>query len=104
MKDVTPISKKCRLCKSKKLLHEFELDVDTKDKRANVCKECMSSEVCNHCLEQTLLETAESLTDLMILLTKNGLVCSPRLVSKIQSLAIIAGARIYCDACNERLK
>src|SRR5215469_14911309 len=98
IKTITPISKKCRLCRVKKLLPEFELDDDTKDKHANICKECMTSGVCNHCVEQRLLKTAESLTEVMIMLVQDGMEIPPRLASKINSLAILAGVKIYCEA------
>jgi hypothetical protein len=34
-----PISKKCGLCKTIKLLNEFEIDEKKKDKHAAICKE-----------------------------------------------------------------
>jgi hypothetical protein len=101
---ITPISKKCRLCNQKRLLVDFELDNDTKDKHSNICKECMTSGFCNHCVEQRLLKTAETLTEVMIMLVQDGMVIPPRLANKINGLAILAGVKTYCDGCNERLK
>src|SRR5437016_1339925 len=34
-----PISKKCRLCKTVKLLNQFEVDDKTKDKHSTICKD-----------------------------------------------------------------
>lgn len=37
-----PISKKCRLCKTVKLLNEFEFNEKKKDKHGTICKDCIA--------------------------------------------------------------
>ena len=64
----------------------------------------MTSGICDHCVEQRLLQTAESLIELMLLLVQSGMTIPPPLVDKINSLAILAGAKVYCEVCDERLK
>ena len=103
IKTINPINKKCRLCRSKKLLVDFELDSETRDKHANICKECMTSGVCNHCVEQRLLKTAEFLTEVMIMLVQDGMVIPPRVANKISGLAALAGVKTYCEACNKKV-
>ena len=44
-----PISKKCRLCKSVKLLNQFEIDDKAKDNHAAICKDCVTKQ--SHALE-----------------------------------------------------
>ena len=44
-----PISKKCTLCKSVKLLNQFEIDDKAKDKHAAICKDCVTKQ--SHALE-----------------------------------------------------
>jgi len=36
-----PVDKKCRVCKMRKLLSEFEFNDKARDKRATTCKTCM---------------------------------------------------------------
>jgi CBS domain-containing protein len=36
-----PVDKKCRVCKMRKLLAEFEINDKARDKRATICKTCM---------------------------------------------------------------
>ena len=40
---IPPIEKKCRICKERKLLLNFDINGKTKDKRKNICKSCMAS-------------------------------------------------------------
>jgi hypothetical protein len=105
MKTVPPINKRCRICNRKKLLVDFEIDDDNKDRHTNICKECLTGEaLCVGCVENKIIDTAEPMVEMLIDLVKDGMSCPPRLVHKINSLAILAGAKIYCEGCNERLK
>ena len=54
-----PISKKCGLCKSVKLLNQFEIDDKTKDKHATNCKDCFTKLAC------TGLDMKNSLSDMI---------------------------------------
>ncbi len=39
---IPPIEKKCRVCKERKLLLDFEIDQKNKDKHENICKSCVT--------------------------------------------------------------
>ena len=105
IKTIIPISKKCRLCRVKKLLPEFDLDYDTKDKHSNICKQSLTGkDLCMDCIENGIIDTAIPMIDLLIDLVKDGVPIPERLANTITHLSILSGAKIYCESCNKRLK
>lgn len=83
MKNV-PISKKCRICHTTKLLNHFEIDADTIDKHASICKECSEGNIlCSDCVENQILKTATPMIELLIDLVKDGMHVPQHLVKKI---------------------
>src|SRR5215469_3740678 len=75
-----PISKKCGLCKTIKLLNEFEIDEQKKDRHAEICKECMAKHQgpsicscsCDKCIDGKI-KTAFSSMELLVTWIENGL-------------------------------
>jgi len=105
IKTINPISKKCRICNQKKLLVEFDLDNDTRDKHNNICKQCLTgSDLCICCIENGITNTAEPMVDLLIGLVKDGMTLPEKLLDKVTHLVLLSGAKIYCETCNERLQ
>ena len=101
-----PISKKCRLCKSVKLLNQFEIDDKAKDKHATICKDCFVKQqpsvcscICERCTDDKIVKTAFSAVEL--LLTRVELRLSEEMLMMISSLAYSAG--ILCDNCEKQL-
>jgi hypothetical protein len=83
MKNV-PISKKCRICHTTELLNHFEIDADTIDKHASICKECSEGNIlCSDCVENQILKTATPMIELLIDLVKDGMHVPQHLVKKI---------------------
>ena len=96
-----PISKKCKLCKTIKLLNEFEIDEEKKDKHAAICKECMTKHEpsicscsCDKCIDGKIVKTAFSSIE-------SGLELSDDMLVMITSLAYSAG--ILCEKCEAEL-
>ena len=105
IKTINPISKRCRICRSKKLLVDFDLDDGTNDKHSNICKQCLiGKDLCTCCVENKITDTAEPMVDLLIDLVKNGMTLPDRLLNKVTHLSLLSGPKIYCEACNERLQ
>jgi len=44
MMKTIPISKRCRICKEKKLFSEFDINDKIKDKHDTICKSCIENE------------------------------------------------------------
>ena len=102
---INPISKKCRICNQKKLLLEFELDNDTNDKHSNICKQCLTGkDLCTCCIENSIIDTAKPMIELLIDLVKDGMELPDDLISNVTHLSLLSGAKVYCDVCNERLQ
>src|SRR5215469_9634378 len=96
-----PISKKCKLCKTIKLLNDFEIDEEKKDKHAAICKECMTKHEpsicscsCDKCIDGKIVKTAFSSIE-------SGLELSDDMLVMITSLAYSAG--ILCEKCEAEL-
>jgi hypothetical protein len=109
-----PISKKCRLCKTVKLLNEFEIDEKRKDKHENVCKDCMAKEEnannvsictcnCGNCTDGRIVKTAFSAVELLLSRVENGLKLPNEMMMLIQALAHTAGTTRYCAKCEKEL-
>jgi hypothetical protein len=109
-----PISKKCSLCKSVKLLNQFEIDDKTKDKHATICKVCFTKQslqstqqpsvcscICERCTDGKIVKTAFSAVELLLTRLENGLNLSEEMLMMISSLAYSAG--ILCDNCEKQL-
>ncbi|MGC2683387.1 MAG: hypothetical protein WA323_16115 [Candidatus Nitrosopolaris sp.] len=103
-----PISKKCRICKTVKLLNQFEIDNKTKDKHATICKDCFVKEQpticscnCERCTDTKILKTAFSAVELLLTRVEKGLDISEEMLMMISSLA--ASAAILCDNCKKQL-
>ena len=103
-----PISKKCRLCKTVKLLNEFEIDEKTKDKHATICKECVTKRQpsicscsCEICLDEKIMKTAFASMELLLSRIDNGLELPDAMYAMIANLAHSAG--ILCDDCEKEL-
>src|SRR5215469_5281786 len=102
-----PISKKCGLCKTIKLLNEFEID-EEKDKHAAICKECMAKHQpsictcsCDKCIDGKIVKTAFSSMELLLARIESGLELSDDTLVMITSLAYSAG--ILCEKCETEL-
>jgi len=103
-----PISKKCRLCKTIKLLNEFEIDEEKKDKHAAICKDCMTKHEpficscsCDKCIDGKIVKTAFSSMELLLARIESGLELSDDMLVMITSLAYSAG--ILCEKCETEL-
>ncbi len=109
-----PISKKCRLCKSAKLLNQFEIDDKTKDKHAAICKDCFVKQsllskqqpsvcscICERCTDGKIVKTAFSAVELLLTRVEKGLNLSEDILMMISRLAYSAG--ILCDNCEKHL-
>jgi len=104
-----PISKKCGLCKTIKLLNEFEIDEEKKDRHAAICKECMAKHqepsicscICDKCIDGKIVKTAFSSMELLLTQIENGLELSEDMLMMITSLAYSAG--ILCEKCEAEL-
>ncbi|HYA84962.1 MAG TPA: hypothetical protein VEH06_16175 [Candidatus Bathyarchaeia archaeon] len=109
-----PICKKCRLCKSVKLLNQFEIDDKTKDKHAAICKDCFVKQsllstqqqsvcscICERCTDGKIVKTAFSAVELLLTRVEKGLNLSEDMLMMISSLAYSAG--ILCDNCEKQL-
>ena len=104
-----PISKKCGLCKTIKLLNEFEIDEEKKDRHAAICKECMAKRQgpsicscsCDICIDGKIVKTAFSSMELLLTRIENGLELSEDMLMMITSLAYSAG--ILCEKCETEL-
>jgi hypothetical protein len=103
-----PISKKCGLCKTIKLLNEFEIDEEKKDKHAAICKECMEKHQpsicscsCDKCIDGKIVKTAFSSMELLLARIENGLQLSDDMLIMITSVAYSAG--ILCEKCQAEL-
>src|SRR5215470_2220203 len=99
-----PISKKCRLCKTIKLLNEFEIDEEKKDKHAAICKECMTkyepsicSCSCDKCIDGKIVKTAFSSMEQSLARIESGLELSDDMLVMIPSFA--SSARLPCQHC-----
>jgi hypothetical protein len=85
-------SKKCGLCKTIKLLNEFEIDEEKKDKHAAICKECMAKHQpsictcsCDKCIDDKIVKTASSSMELLLTRIENGLELSEDMLIMITS-------------------
>jgi hypothetical protein len=103
-----PISKKCGLCKTIKLLNEFEIDEKKKDKHAAICKECIAKHQpsictcsCDRCIDGKIVKTALPSMELLLTRIENGLELSEDMLIMITSLAYSAG--ILCEKCEAEL-
>src|SRR5215467_7526181 len=97
-----PISKKCRLCKLFKLLNEFEIDEEKKDKHAAICKEpSLCSCSCDKCIDGKIVKTAFSSMELLLARIESGWELSDDMLVMITSLAYSAG--ILCEKCETEL-
>ena len=102
-----PISKICRLCKSVKLLNQFEIDDKTKDKHTAICKDCFVKQpsvrscICEKCTDDKIVKTAFSALELLLTRVEKGIDISEEMLMMISSLAYSAG--ILCDNCEKRL-
>jgi hypothetical protein len=108
-----PISKKCRLCKSIKLLNQFEIDDKAKDKHATICKDCFTKKclqstqpsvcscICERCTDGKIEKTAFSAVELLLTRAEKGLNLSEEMIMMISNLANSAG--ILCDNCEKQL-
>ncbi|MFY9795883.1 MAG: hypothetical protein WCC17_07895 [Candidatus Nitrosopolaris sp.] len=99
-----PIDKRCRICKEKKLLNQFEINNRAKDKRSNICKDCLTEKItCQGCIDNKIIETAHPIIDLLLTLVEDGIELPERLVEKIGNLALLSGMTVYCDDCNKEM-
>jgi len=102
-----PISKECRLCKSVKLLNQFEIDDKAKDKHTAICKDCFVKQpsvcscICEKCTDGRIVKTAFSAIELLLTRVEKGIDISEEMLMMISSLAYSAG--ILCDNCEKRL-
>jgi len=109
-----PISKKCRLCKSVKLLNQFEINVKAKDKHATICKDCFTKQssrstqqpsvcscICERYTDGKIEKTAFSAVELLLTRVEKGLNLSEEMIMMISNLAYSAG--ILCDNCEKQL-
>ena len=109
-----PISKKCRLCKTVKLLNQFEIDNKTKDKHGTICKDCFGKRtlqwtqqppvcscICERCTDGKIVKTAFSAVELLLTRVEKGLNLSEEMLMMISSLAYSAG--ILCNNCEKQL-
>ena len=97
-----------RLCKTIKLLNEFEIDEEKKDKHAAICKECMAKHQpsictcsCNKRIDGKIVKIAFSSMELLLTQIENGLELSEDILIMITSLAYSAG--ILCEKCEAEL-
>jgi hypothetical protein len=103
-----PISKKCRLCKTVKLLNEFEIDEKKKDKHETICKDCIAKHQpsicscsCESCIDGKIVKTAFSSMELLLSRMENGLRLPDEMMILIANLGYTAG--ILCDNCEKEL-
>ena len=81
-----PIEKLCRVCNTKKLLSDFDIDESVLDKRRNICRECLTEEdLCSDCVEGRIVEVSEKTLDLLFELVRRGLELPKELTQKIMS-------------------
>jgi hypothetical protein len=91
-------SKKCRLCKSVKLLNQFEIDDKAKDKHAAICKDCVTRQslrsteqpsvcscICERCTDDKIVKTAFSAVELLLTRVEKGLQLSEEMLMMISS-------------------
>jgi hypothetical protein len=105
---VIPISKKCRVCKTVKLLNEFEINKKTKDKHATTCKECVAKKQpllcscsCERCLDGKIMKSAFASMELLLSRIDNGLQLPDEMYMMIASLSHSTG--VLCDNCDKEL-
>jgi hypothetical protein len=103
-----PISKKCRLCRTVKLLNQFEIDDKTKDKHSTICKDCVVKQEqsvcscnCERCTDDKIVKTAFSAVELLLSRVEKGLNLSEEMLMMISTLAYSAG--ILCNNCEKQL-
>ena len=103
-----PISKKCRLCKTVRLLNEFEIDEKKKDKHATICKDCIAKHQpsicscsCESCIDGKIVKTAFSSMELLLSRMEKGLKLPDEMMILIANLGHAAG--ILCDNCEKEL-
>lgn len=75
---IPPIEKKCRICKERKLLLNFDINDKAKDKHKNICKSCMASaeedqtpHTSDYITGKFLMSVYDQL-DCLLALTENG--------------------------------
>ena len=82
-----PISKRCKICDTKKLLNEFNINQKSNDMRNNICKECESICSCGDCTTAKMFDVFDANIDHMLALIKNGLQIPDTIKEKIGWLA-----------------
>ena len=99
-----PIQKRCKVCKIIKLLNQFDINENVKDKHESICKNCLASHIlCSSCVESKIIETAYPTVDLLLGLVRDGTELPEELLKKIENLALLSGMTTYCDGCNKKL-
>jgi superfamily II helicase len=104
MKTVPPLEKRCRICKTKKLLSEFEINNNIRDKRENICKSCSEPQpTCPDCLEMKVVANAYTQLDLLLSLINDGLELPDDLLDLISQIAHRGELKCYCEACGKKV-
>ena len=71
-----PISKRCRICKEKKLFSEFDINDKNKDKHDTICKSCIEKEDqtphTSDCITSKFLLGVYDQLDCLLALVENG--------------------------------
>ena len=103
-----PVDKVCKLCKQKKLLVHFGVNDTARDKRDRICKECRtltsSSEVCQGCVNERIIESSIPVSELLLDLTKGGIGLPRELLNNLAYILHLSGFKYLCDSCGKKEK
>ena len=101
---VPPIQKKCKVCKTKKLLNEFDFNERAKDKHETICKSCREpSYTCDSCIDHEIVDAAYPIINLLLTLVKDGVQLPSDLLDQITGLAHLGGMKCYCDSGGKKI-
>ena len=103
-----PVDKVCKLCKEKKLLVHFGVNDKARDKRDRICKECRttasSSELCQGCVNERIIESSIPVSDLLLDLAKGGIELPRELLNNLAYILHLSGFKYLCDSCGKKEK
>jgi hypothetical protein len=103
-----PVDKVCKLCKEKKLLVHFRVNERARDKRDRICKECRtstsSSELCQGCVNERIIESSIPVSDLLLDLAKCGIELPRELLNNLAYILHLSGFKYLCDSCGKKEK
>jgi hypothetical protein len=99
-----PIEKRCKVCKVKKLLNQFDIDERLNDRHDYICKNCRTpAEVCVNRLDFQVVQAMEPMIDLLINLVRSGTPLPDSLMEKLVDIVHLAGLQCYCENCHQKI-